>query len=60
MIETIGEPFQIRRLERIIGRKLHEVERKGILPIKYKQGNRIIYERIKQHNFKDFYSKVGI
>lgn len=53
----MADPFQVKRLERAIGRELTPEEKAGEKSVKYvKDGKRVI-ERVKQLNFRDLYSR---
>lgn len=56
MTQQIGDPFQIKRLEKFLKRPLSELERTGQVPIRIKDVNGVVrHEFVKMHNFKDFY-----
>ena len=54
----ICDPFQIRRLERLVKRPLTAMERAGQMPVRFKSVNGdVMFERVKLHNLKEFYGK---
>jgi len=59
-MEFIRDMFQVKRLERILGRRLTELEMSGEKAVKYrKEDGQMAYERIKKYNIRDFYTKNG-
>lgn len=57
MTSWLHDPFQVKRLEKKLGRKLSTVELEGEQPVRVKEGGRIRFEYIKKYNFKDFYGE---
>ena len=58
MTSYIRDVFQIKRLEKKVGRKLSTAELEGEFPVRYKDSNgRIVQEYVKKFNAKDFYGK---
>lgn len=58
MTTYMADPFQVRSLEKKIGRKLTTTELEGEQPVRYKDVNgRTHHEYIKRHNMRDFYGK---
>lgn len=54
----MADPFQVRALEKKIGRALTESEREGHEPVRIKDSNgRVRMEYVKRHNMRDFYGK---
>jgi hypothetical protein len=58
MTSYIRDPFQIRRLERLIKRPLTEAELEGMAPVRFRDANgQTKVEWVRKLNFRDFYTK---
>jgi len=57
MKSMICDPFQVRRLERILKRPLKDTERDGFEPVKYKLNGKLHVEWIQKFNLRDFMSR---
>lgn len=58
MTTMLCDPFQVKRLERLIKRPLTLAEREGQAPVRFKDPNgQTKFEWIKRYNIRDFYSK---
>lgn len=58
MTVLICDPFQVRRLEKILKRPLTETERSGETPVRVRDADgRMKFEYVRRYNMRDFYSK---
>lgn len=58
MKSYIRDPFQVRRLEKLLRRPLTEMELEGQVPVKYQEtSGKVIVEWIRKFNFRDFYGQ---
>lgn len=58
MTTWIRDPFQVKRLEQKLGRKLSEAELEGEAPVRVKDANgKVKLEWIKRYNIRDFYGE---
>lgn len=52
------DPFQVKRLEKLVKRSLTELERMGEMPVRFKDVNgKVQFEWIRRYNMKDMYSR---
>jgi len=57
MKSMICDPFQVRRLEKLLKRPLRDSEREGHEPVKYKLNGKLQIEWVTKYNLKDFMSR---
>ncbi len=58
MQSFVRDPFQVKRLERLLNRKLTLAELEGEAPVRIRKADGTLHvEWIKKYNFKDFYGK---
>lgn len=57
MKSMIVDPFQARRLEKILGRPLKDSEREGHEPVKYKLNGKLHVEWVTKYNLRDFMTR---
>lgn len=58
MTSYIHDPFQVRRLQRLVKRALTTAELEGQVPVRIKDANgKVSHEWVRKFNFRDFYGK---
>ena len=58
MTSYMCDPFQVKKLQRLVKRELTELERMGEMPVRWKDTDgRVQFEWVKRYSMKDFYSR---